>query len=117
MILLLIATLLAATAVALWYFTRNSRRPWKLTARIAAGVLICASALPFLGFIFRGAMCGQYKFPPISSSDGKRLAQISEVDCGAVDSVQLSLNRQRFFAHIFGKGMRSAIVNAAANSE
>lgn len=114
MVLLLVATLLAASALALWYFTRNSRRLWKLTARIGAGVLICASALPVVGFLFHGAMCGQYKFPPISSSDGKRVAQVSEVDCGAVDhfhsSVQLSLDRQDFFTHIFGKRLRSATV-------
>jgi len=110
--LLLVAGTLAATAVALWYLPRNSRRFWKLTARIAAGVLICASALPLLGFLFRGAMCGQYEFPPVSSSDGKRLAQVSEVDCGAVDhyhsSVQIWLNRQGFFAHVFGKLVRSS---------
>lgn len=114
MALLLVAGLLAATAAVLWYLPRKRRTFWKLTGRIAAGVLICASALALLGFLFRGAMCGQYKFPPVSSGDGKRLAQVSEEDCGAVghfhSSVQLWLSRQGFFAHILGRRGRSTTV-------
>lgn len=114
MALLLAAGLLAATAVALWYLSRNSRKLLKLTARIAASALVCASALSLLGFLFRGAMCGQYEFPPISSGDGKRLAQVSEVDCGAVDhfhsSVQLWQQREGFFAHLFGKRANATTV-------
>jgi len=103
MALLLVAALLAATAIALWYLPRNSRRLWKLTARIAAGLLICASALPLLGFLFSSAMCGRYEFPPISSRDGKLAAGVSEKDCGAVDSFHSSVNlwqhQEGFFAH------------------
>lgn len=114
MVLLLVAGLLAATAVALWYLPRNSRRLWKLTARIAAGVLICASALPLLGFLFSSAMCGRYEFPPLSSRDGKLAAEVSEEDCGAVDSFHSSVNlwqhREGFFAHLFGKRARSTTV-------
>jgi hypothetical protein len=68
---------------------------------------MCASLLTLLAFLFRGAMCGRYEFPPISSSDGRLFAQVNEVDCGAVDhfhsSVQLWRDRQGFFGHIFGK--------------
>jgi hypothetical protein len=114
MVLLLVAGLLAATAVALWYLPRNSRRLWKLTARIAAGVLICASALPLLGFLFGNVMCGRYEFPPISSRDGKLAAEVSEEDCGAVDSfhssVSLWQHREGFFAHLFGRRAHSTTV-------
>jgi hypothetical protein len=120
MVLLLVGGLLAASAVALWYLPRNSRRLWKQPARIAAGFLTCASALALLGFLFRGAMCGQYEFAPVSSSNGKRLAQVSEVDCGAVDhfhsSVQLWRNRQGFFAYIFGKRVRPTTVFTVGHS-
>ena len=114
MALLLVAGLLAATSIALWYVPRNSRRLWKLTARIAAGILICASALPLLGFLFSSAMCGRYEFPPISSSDGKLAAEVSEEDCGAVDSFHSSVNLgqhwEGFFAHLFGKRAHSTTV-------
>jgi hypothetical protein len=114
MVLLLVAGLLAASAAALWYLPRNSQRLWKRTARITAGFLTCASALALLGFFFRGVMCGQREFAPVSSSDGKRLAQVSEVDCGAVDyfhsSVQLWQNQQGFFASILGKRVRRTTV-------
>ena len=114
MVLLLVAGLLVATAAALWYLPRNSRRVWKLTARIAAGVLMCASALPLLGFLFSSAMCGRYEFPPISSGDGKLAADVSEADCGAVDSFHSSVNlwqhREGFFAHLFGKRGHSTTV-------
>lgn len=119
MALLLVAGLLAATAVVLWYLPRKSRRLWKLTGGIAAGILICASAMSTLGFLFRGAMCGQYEFPPISSGDGRLLAQIREVDCGAVDhfhtSVELWLDRQGVFAHILGKRRQSSTVFTVAH--
>lgn len=71
MVLLLIAGVLAAAASLLWYLPRNKRLLLKLAARIPAGVLVCASLLTLLGFLFRGAMCGQYEFPLITSSDGK----------------------------------------------
>ena len=111
MVLLLIAGVLAAAAVFLWYLPRNKRPLVKLTARIPAGVLICASFLTLLAFLFplpfRGAICNQYEFPPISSSGGKQFAQVNEVDCGAPDDdhsyVQLWRERRGFFARIFGK--------------
>jgi len=111
MALLLVAGLLAATAVVLWYLPRNSRRLSKITARIAASILICASALPLLVFLFASAMCGRYEFPPISSRDGKLAAEVSEEDCGAVDSFHSSVNlrrhREGFFAHLLGKRAHS----------
>ena|ERR1019366_8871151 len=67
MALLLFAAILAAAACVLWFLPRNSQRLWKLTIRISAGILMCASALTLLGFLFRGAMCGRYEFPPILS--------------------------------------------------
>jgi hypothetical protein len=114
MVLLLIAGVLVAASILLWYLPRNKRLLLKLTARIPAGVLMCASLLTLLGFLFRGAMCGQYEFPPISSNDGKLFAQVNEVDCGAADnfhsSVQLWRDRQGFFAHILGKQGHSMTV-------
>jgi hypothetical protein len=111
---LLFAALFAVSAVALWYLPRNSRRLWRRTARIVAGFLTCAAALALLSFLFRGVMCGEREFAPVSSSDGKRFAQVSEVDCGAVDhfhsSVQLWRNRQGFFAYILGKRARPTTV-------
>jgi hypothetical protein len=114
MVLLLVAGVLAAAASSLWYLPRNKRLLLKLTARIPAGVLMCASLLTLLGFLFSEAMCGQYEFPLISSTDGKLFAQVNEVDCGAVDhfhsSVQLWRDRQDFFAHILGKRGHSMTV-------
>ena len=115
LLLLLVAGLLVGTAVALWYLSRNSRRLWKITARIAAGVLLFASALPLLlGFIFSHAMCGRYEFTPISSGDGRLAAQVIEEDCGAVDSFHSSVylwqRRNGFFVHLFGKRAHSTTV-------
>ena len=111
MVLLLIAGVLGVAALQLWYLPRNKTLLLKLTARIPAAVLICASLLTVLAFLFplpfRGAMCNWYEFPPITSSDGKRFAQVNEVDCGAPDDdhsfVQVWRERQGFFARIFGK--------------
>jgi hypothetical protein len=112
--LLLVAGALVATAVALWYLPRNSRRLWKFTARFAAIVLVAASVLPLLAFLFSSAMCGRYEFPPISSRDGTLAAEVSEEDCGAVDSFHSSVNlwqrREGFFAHVFGKRAHSTTV-------
>jgi hypothetical protein len=98
---------LAATAVALWYFTRHSRRLWKITARIAAVVLLCASVLPALGLVYLRSWCNRYEFPPIPSRDGSMIAEVNEKDCGAIDSYHSSVylwqRREGFFAHVFGK--------------
>ena len=114
MVLLLFTGLSAAVAVALWHLTRKSQRYWKLSARIGAVALTCISALTLLGFLFRGAMCGRYDFPPVSSADGRLIAQVSEVDCGAVDSfhssVQLWREKQGISAHLFGKREHSMTV-------
>ena len=119
MALLLIAGLLIAAAFSLWHFPRNSRRLWKLTSRISAVVLMCASALPLIGFLFVGAMCGQYRFRPIASRDGKLFAQVREEDCGAPDhfhsSVELWRDREGFFAHILGKRGHDAVVFTVAD--
>jgi hypothetical protein len=111
MVVLFIAGVLAAVGLLLWYAPRNSRPLLQLTARIPASLLLCASGLALLAFLFplafRGAVCNQYEFPPIASNDGKEFAQVREVDCGAVDdfhsSVQLWRERRGFFARIFGK--------------
>jgi len=114
MLLLLAAGIMVSAAVVLWYLPRNSRRLWKITARIAAGSLICASALPLLALLFTSAMCGRYEFPPVLSTDGKLAAQVSEEDCGAVDSFHSSVNLwqqgEGLFAHIFGKRTQSITV-------
>ena len=110
MLLLLAAGSSAAVAVALCYATLKSRWSWKLSARISAVVLGCISALMLLAFLFRGAMCGRYDFPPVSSTDGRLIAQVSEIDCGAVDSfhssVQLWRERQGISRHLLGKRER-----------
>jgi len=114
MALLILAGLLIAVAVALWHLTRNSRWHWKLLARIAAGAVACSSALILLLFLFSGAMCGRYDFPPASSADGRWVAQVSEEDCGAVDSfhssVQLWRDRRGFFAHLLRKREHSTTI-------
>jgi hypothetical protein len=114
MVILVVAGLFAALAVALWYLTPNSRKVSKLTARIAAGLLTFASVLTLLFFLSAGLMCGERDYAPVLSSDGKRLAQASEFDCGAVDHfhsrVELWQKRQGFFAHILGKRARRTTV-------
>ncbi len=114
MVLVLIACGLAVAAGLLWYLPRNKRLHWKLIVRISSGVLICASVLVLLGFLFRGVMCGRYEFSPVSTSDGQLAAQLSEVDCGAVDSfhssVQLRWNRRGFITRLFGKQRNSTTI-------
>jgi hypothetical protein len=90
MALLIVGALLIAAAIALWLLPRKSRWHWKLPMRIGAAVLMCASGLTVLLFLF-GSLCGRYEFPPISSRDGKLTAQLSEEDCGATDSFHSSL--------------------------
>lgn len=107
MFLLIIAALLIAAAVAVWFLPRKKRWYWKLLGRTASGILACGSGLTLLLFLFGGVMCGRYEFSPVSSMDGKLTAEVSEEDCGAVDSfhssVDLWQNRQGFFAHMLGK--------------
>jgi hypothetical protein len=59
-------------------------------------------------------MCGRYDFPPISSPDGRLAAEVSEEDCGAVDSfhssVSLSQRRESFFVRLFGKRAHSTTI-------
>jgi hypothetical protein len=114
MVLLLSAELLAAVALSLWYITRKSRRYWKLSARIGAVALACISALMLLLSLFSAGMCARYDFPPVSSADGRLIAQVSEEDCGAVDSfhsfVQLWREKQGTSARLFGKREHSMTV-------
>ena len=95
MLLLVAGLLLGAIAVGLWHLTRNSRKQWKVLARIGAVALVCISALVLLLFLFSGAMCGRYDFAPVSSPDGGLVAQVSEEDCGAVDSFHSSVQLWR----------------------
>lgn len=114
MALLILCSLFIGAAIALWRLPRNSRWQWKLLGRVTAGILMCASALSLLLFLFLGSMCGRYEFSPISSRDGKFAAEVSEEDCGAVDSfhssVQLWQNRHGLSARLFGKRGHSGTV-------
>jgi hypothetical protein len=114
MALLVIGALLAAAAITVWHFPRNRRWHWKLVGRIAAGILMCCSALTLLLCLFGTVMCGRYEFPPISSRDGKLTAEVSEEDCGATDSFHSSVHvwrdRQGFFMHLFGRRGHSTTV-------
>lgn len=118
LLLCLCAGLSAAVAVALWYVTRESQWYWKLSARVGAVALALISALTLLfslfGFVVGTVMCGRYEFPPVSSADGRLIAQVSEEDCGATDSfhssVRLWRERQGISAHMFGKRERSTTV-------
>jgi len=107
MIFIAIGSVVIAAAIALWRLTRNRRWQWKLLGRVAAGILVCASALALLLFLFGAIACGRYEFTPVSTLGGKFAAQVSEEDCGAVDSfhtsVQLWRNRQGLPARLFGK--------------
>jgi hypothetical protein len=104
---LILGALFLLAAIALLHLSRKSRWQWKLLGRVAAGFLICASALTFLLFLFGGAMCGRYEFPPNSTRDGRFTAEVTEEDCGAVDSfhssVQLWRNREGLSARLLGK--------------
>jgi hypothetical protein len=114
MAFLILSALLIGGAVVLWWLPRNSRWPWKLIGRVAAGILMCSSALSLLLFAFGVMMCGRYEFPPIKSRNGNFTAEVNEKDCGAVDSfhssVQVWQNRQGLFARLFGKRGHSATV-------
>jgi hypothetical protein len=80
---------------------------------------MCASALTLLVFLFSGAMCGRYEFPAISSRDGKLAAEVSEEDCGAVDSfhssVHLWQDQKGLSAWLFGKRGHSTTVFAVGH--
>ena len=84
--LLVVALLLAAIAISVWIIGRHRRRVWEIFAGIGAAALASASALLLVLFLFAGAMCGRYDFPPVLSPDGRRMASVSEKDCGATDS-------------------------------
>ena len=114
MALLITAVLFIGAAIVLWFLPRNSRWYWKLLGRGAAGLLFCASTLTFLIFLFGVTACGRYEFPPVPSKDGRLIAQVSEEDCGAVDSfhssVKLWERRQRPSAWLLGKQGNSVTV-------
>jgi hypothetical protein len=103
--LLVAVLLLAVTAIGVWIIGRHRRRAWKILAGIGAGVLASGSALLLLFFLFAGAMCGRYDFPTLSSPDGRRVASVSEEDCGATDSfhssVQLKQHDRATILHPF----------------
>jgi len=40
----------------------------------------------FIAFLFGTLMCGRYDFPPAVSPDGRKIANVTENDCGAVDN-------------------------------
>lgn len=119
MVLLIIAPLLVAAAVALWLFPRKRRWHWKLLGRTASGILVCGSALIWLLFLAGNLMCGRYEFSPVSSTDGKSVAEVREQDCGAVDSFHSSVDlwqyREGLFAHLLGKRGHSTTVFTVGN--
>jgi hypothetical protein len=106
--------ILVTIATGLWYLPRNAARRWKLAARVASVLVLCASMLPLLAFLFGSAMCGRYDFPPILSRDGRLAAEVTEEDCGAVDSFHSSVSlwqrREGFFARLFGARAHSATI-------
>src|SRR5689334_6507129 len=110
MALLLAVLLLAAFAVGLWYWTRNTHTVWKIFARFCAVVMASLSGLTLMAFLFSGAMCGRYDFAPLKSADGSAIARVSEVDCGAIDSfhssVELWRDQRGILDKIFGKRER-----------
>lgn len=114
MALFITAVLLIGAATALWVLPRKSRWYWKLLGRGTAGALFCASALTLLLVLFVGGICGRYEFPPVSSRDGKLVAQVNEEDCGATDSfhtsVKLWKTRHGPSAWLLGKQGNSATV-------
>jgi len=119
MTLLILSALLIGAAIAMWRLPRNSRWQWKLLGRVAAGILMCTSVSTLLLFLFGLGMCSRYDFPPISPRDGKFAAEVSEEDCGAVDSfhssVQLWQNRQGLSARLFGTRGHSTTVFAVGH--
>ena len=67
----------------------------KLSGRVGAVALALisalTSALTLLFFLFGLVMCGRHEFPPVSSGEGRLIAQVSEEDCGATDSFHSSV--------------------------
>jgi hypothetical protein len=114
MVLLVVASVVAAVAIGLWHLTRNSRKQWKVFVRIAAVALMSISTLAVLLFLLGSAMSGHYDFDPVASSDGRLMAQVSEEDCGATDSfhssVQLWRYKQGILSKLFGKRDHSQTV-------
>lgn len=80
------AVLLATSGLGLWRLSRTWKRPLKILTRIPALFIVLGSPLLLLAFLLTGAMCGRYDFPSVRETNGRWVAGVSEIDCGAVDS-------------------------------
>ena len=62
----------------------------RIASRILGGVAVSGciilSLMFGLAFLFAHLMCGEYSFTPRISPDGSMIAQVKEMDCGAVDT-------------------------------
>jgi hypothetical protein len=75
----------------LWRFTRGAPLKWKLAARIPSVFLFCVSVVSVLALVFVNIMCGRYEFEPAVTVDGNVAAQVTEEDCGGMDSFHTSV--------------------------
>jgi len=82
-LLLLIAVLLTAAGVFLLRRFLRKRWYWSVSAGVLAVAMFLASAALLLSFLFLHMMCGEYVFPYRPSPDQRRLARVTEFDCGA----------------------------------
>ena len=106
MYLLFAAALLVAGAVGVWINGQRRQRVWRVIAGIGTFILGSGAALFVLAFLLRGLMCGQYDFPAVASPDGDRVASVSEVDCGAIDSFHSTVRLRRRAASYLAWHMR-----------
>jgi hypothetical protein len=95
MMLLLIAATFFGLGIGLGLSVRHRRKVWKIAGTAGALTLGLLGCMIAMGFIFATAMCGSRNFSPITSPDGRKIAQLSEDDCGAADHFHSEVRLER----------------------
>jgi hypothetical protein len=86
MLLFLLIALCFGMTACVWLIVRRKRMIWRILGGIGASVFLLVGGLASVLLLFTTAMCGHYDFPSAISPDGKKIAQLREADCGAIDS-------------------------------
>lgn len=107
------AIILGLAAIGVWRLSRGRTRATKVLIRICASAIVVIFALSLMAFLFTGAVCGRYDFPPVRAPNGIWVAAVSEEDCGAMDSFHSSVeiwSRKHTLRNPFGSRMLSSTI-------
>jgi len=93
LVLVVVAVLILGAIVLGKVMSRHSWW-WKLPVRIVTVAMCLAAAVAGMGFLSLHFMRAEYVLPARPSPDGRRIARVTEFDCGAVSPspVRLSLD-------------------------